>query len=68
MSNQTKGFIVAVVGVVLIFVIVSVSITTYYTTIGKSAIESGMEQGTVRGKPGVYWIYPETQKQLATDE
>lgn len=62
MSDEVKSQLIW--ATVLITAVISIpwSISYYYTTTEKAAMENGYDQGVLPGKAGVYWVKKEAEK------
>lgn len=56
MDNEGKFIVGGVLAVIVLAVSIPWSISWYYTTTTKAAIEAGYEQQTLQGQPGVHWV------------
>ena len=56
MSDEIKSQLIWATVLVAIVISIPWSISYYYTTTAKAAMEHGYEQGVLPGKQSVYWI------------
>ena len=59
---NTNHVILAAIGIICLTVCISIAIITpfvYFEHTHKIAVEQGLEQSTLPGRIGVYWVYPD---------
>lgn len=62
LSDEIKSQLIWATVVIVAVVSIPWSISHYYTTTAKAAMEHGYEQGVLPGQQSVYWIKKEAEK------
>lgn len=59
MSEEVKHSLIWATVIIVAATSIPWSLSSYFTSVSKAAIEAGLEQRTLPGAGGVYWVKPE---------